>query len=99
MDRYEGILGDAESVQERVTGIVRPYIDNTNRQADEAMASVQDTIAALMTQLTQMQADVDQRRQAMRQEKAANDSRLAAALDEWTDTVQDASGDNRQFFR
>ena len=99
VDRYESILGDAESAQARVEGIVRPYIDQTNRQADDAMASVQDTLSALLAQLGKMQADMDQRRQALRQDKAVNDSRLTSALDEWMDTVQDASGNNRHFFR
>ncbi len=98
IDRYEKVLGDAKSANERVDSIVRPYIDRTNRQADDAMASVQDTISALMAQLATMQDDVDRRRQALRQEKVSNDSRLSAAMSEWMGTVQDAAGDDR-FFR
>lgn len=98
LNRYHGILGDAASAQERVEGIVRPYMDRTARQADDALGCLQETVAGLMAQLTKMQNDVDLRRQALRNEKADNDAQLTGALDQWKHTVQDAGGD-RHFFR
>ena len=81
--RYEQVLGDAETAQERVSDIVRPFIEQANRQADDTLDSVQAVLAGVLAQLGELQGSVDQRRQALRRCKADSDSRLSAAFGDW----------------
>ena len=98
IDRYERVVGDTDTVHEKVSGIVRPYIDQTGRQADETLSGVQATLDALLAQLGDLQNQIDQGRRNLQYQKADNDSRLAAALDEWVSSAQDISGNSRHFF-
>ena len=97
IDRYEAVVGDADTVHQKVEGIVRPYIDQTGRQADQALDTVQASLDALLAQLSEVQAGIDRSRNALRQSKADNDTRLTNALDEWLAAAHDAGG-NRHFF-
>lgn len=83
ISRYEQVLGDAETAQERVSGIVRPFIEQASRQADDTLDSVQAVLAGVLAQLGELQGSVDQRRQALRRCKADSDSRLSAAFGDW----------------
>lgn len=97
IDRYEAVVGDADTVHQKVEGIVRPYIDQTGRQADQALDTVQASLNALLTQLSEVQNSIDRSRAALRQSKADSDSRLTDALDEWLTAAHDAGG-NHHFF-
>lgn len=97
--RYEKVLGNAETAQEHVDGIVRPFIEQANKQADETLDSVQAVLAGLLAQLGELQGNVEQRRQALHRCKADSDSRLSAAFGDWLGQAQDASASSGQFFR
>lgn len=98
IDRYENVVGDADHLHQKVEGIVRPYIEQTGRQADETLSGVQATLDALLAQLGDLQNQIDQSRRTLQYQKADSDSRLAGALDEWMSSVQDISGNSRRFF-
>ena len=97
--RYENVVGDADTVHRKVEGIVRPYIEQTGRQADETLGSMQSTLDALLAQLGDLQNQIDQSRRSLQYQKADNDSRLTAALDEWISNAHDISGNSRRFFQ
>ena len=97
--RYEKVLGNAETAQEHVDGIVRPFIEQANKQADETLDSVQAVLAGLLAQLGELQGNVEQRRQALHRCKADSDSRLSAAFGDWLGQAQDVSANSGQFFR
>jgi len=98
--RYEQVLGDADTAHQRVDGIVRPFIDQANRQADETLDSVQGGLAGDLAQLGELQGSVEQRRQALRRCKADSDSRLTAAFGDWLGQTKDAFNPyDRHFFR
>lgn len=95
--RYESVVGDADTVHEKVSGIVRPYIEQTGREADETLNDVQASLDALLAQVGELQSSIDRSRHALQSSRADSDSRLAAALDEWLSAAQDAGGE-RHFF-
>jgi len=97
--RYEQVLGSAETAHEHVDGIVRPFIEQANKQADETLDSVQAVLAGLLAQLGELQGNVEQRRQALHRCKADSDSRLSAAFGDWLGQAQDVTAGNGQFFR
>lgn len=97
--RYEKVLGNAETAHEHVDGIVRPFIEQANKQADETLDSVQAVLAGLLAQLGELQGNVEQRRQALHRCKADSDSRLSAAFGDWLGLAEDASASSGQFFR
>ena len=98
--RYEQVLGSADTAHERVDNIVRPFIDQANRQADETLDSVQAVLAGVLAQLGELQGSVEQRRQALRRCKADSDSRLSAAFGDWLGQTKDAFNPyDRHFFR
>ncbi len=98
--RYEQVLGNADTAHERVDNIVRPFIDQANRQADETLDSVQAVLAGVLAQLGELQGSVEQRRQALRRCKADSDSRLSAAFGDWLGQTKDAFNPyDRHFFR
>ncbi len=98
--RYEQVLGDVETAGERVSGIVRPFIEQSNRQADETLDSVQAVLAAVLAQLGELQGSVEQRRLALQRCKADSDSRLTAAFGDWLGKVPDtAPVSGNHFFR
>lgn len=78
--RYEKVLGKAEEAEQRVDGIVRPLIDQANKQADDTLDKVQAALAALLTQLGEVQGNVEQRRLILQRCKEDSDSRLTAAF-------------------
>ena len=101
--RYEAVLGSAETAQQHVDNIVRPFIEQANRQADETLDSVQAVLAALLAQLGELQGNVDQRRQALQRCKSDSDSRLSAAFGDWMAQARQAAATkpvtDRHFFR
>ena len=97
--RYEKVLGKAEDAQEHMDGIVRPFIEQANKQADETLDSVQAVLAGVLAQLGELQGNVDQRRQALRRCKADSDSRLSAAFGDWLGEAKQATSSNHHFFR
>ena len=78
--RYEKVLGTAEEAEQRVDGIVRPLINQANKQADDTLDKVQAALAALLTQLGEVQGNVEQRRLILQRCKEDSDSRLTAAF-------------------
>ena len=101
ISRYEQVLGDAETAQQRVDSIVRPFIEQANRQADDTLDSVQAVLAGVLAQLGELQGSVDQRRQALRRCRADSDSRLSAAFGDWLGHSGDTppAAPSRRFFR
>ena len=99
IDRYESVVGDADTVHQKVEGIVRPYIEQTGRQADDTLSNVQATLDGLLAQLGDLQNQIDQSRRNLQYQKADNDSRLTSALDEWMASAHDISGNSRRFFQ
>ena len=105
--RYKAILGTAESAQQHVESIVRPFIEQANRQADETLDSVQAVLAGVLAQLGELQGNVEQRRPALRRCKSDSDSRLSAAFGDWVTQARSAaqpgdtgaSGADGHFFR
>ena len=100
--RYEAVLGSAETAQQHVDGIVRPFIEQANRQADETLDSVQAVLAGLLAQLGELQGNVEQRRQALQRCKNDSDSRLTAAFGDWMARARQAaeeSAADSHFFR
>ncbi|MBQ9859611.1 MAG: hypothetical protein IJO76_02910 [Clostridia bacterium] len=101
--RYEAVLGSAETAQHHVDNIVRPFIEQANRQADETLDSVQAVLAGVLAQLGELQGNVDQRRQALQRCKSDSDSRLSAAFGDWMAQARQAAATkpvtDRHFFR
>lgn len=98
ISRYENVLGNADAVHEKVSGIVRPYIEQTAADADEALSNAQATLDILMTRLNDLQNGLDASRTALKQNTADSDARLVDALDDWLASAQDANGNSRHFF-
>ena len=100
INRYERVLGDADTAQERADSIVRPFIEQANRQADETLDSVQAVLAGVLAQLGELQGSVEQRRQALRRCRADSDSRLSSAFGDWLGQAKDPYPPApRRFFR
>lgn len=98
--RYEQVLGSADTAQQRADSIVRPFIEQANKQADETLDSVQAVLAGVLAQLGELQGSVEQRRQALRRCKADSDSRLSAAFGDWLGQTKDVFNPyDRHFFR
>ncbi|MBQ8684304.1 MAG: hypothetical protein IJ518_07305 [Clostridia bacterium] len=105
-DRYKAVLGTAETAQEHVNNIVRPFIEQANRQADETLDAVQAVLAGVLAQLGELQGSVEQRRQALHRCKDDSDSRLSAAFGDWLALARSAANeapatpaDTGHFFR
>lgn len=96
--RYEKVLGNAETAQQHVDNIVRPFIEQANKQADETMDNVQAVLAGVLAQLGELQGNVDQRRQALHRCKTDSDSRLSAAFGDWLGEAKQATSTDH-FFR
>ena len=96
--RYEKVLGKAEEAEQRVDGIVRPLVDYANKQADDTLDSVQAVLAALLTQLGEVQGGVEQRRLALQRCKEDSDSRLTAAFGDLLEEPKRPYS-NHHFFR
>lgn len=100
INRYERVLGDADTAKERADSIVRPFIEQANRQADETLDSVQAVLAGVLAQLGELQGSVEQRRQALRRCRADSDSRLSSAFGDWLGQAKDPySPVPHRFFR
>ena len=110
--RYKEVLGTAETAQEHVDNIVRPFLEQANRQADETLDAVQAVLAGVLAQLGELQGSVEQRRQALHRCKDDSDSRLSAAFGDWLELARNAAkpadepphvdpapADNGHFFR
>jgi len=98
--RYEKVLGSADSAHERMDGIVRPFLEQANRQADETLNSVQAVLAGVLAQLGELQGSVEQRRQALHRCKADSDSRLTAAFGDWLEQARGVTNPyDHHFFR
>lgn len=98
--RYEKVLGSAETAHQRVDGIVRPFIEQANKQADETLDSVQAVLAGVLAQLGELQGSVEQRRQALHRCRRDSDSRLSAAFGDWLGQARDVTPPtDRYFFR
>ena len=98
--RYEQVLGSADTAQQRADSIVRPFIEQANKQADETLNSVQAVLAGVLAQLGELQGSVEQRRQALHRCKADSDSRLTAAFGDWLGQTKDAYNPyDHHFFR
>ena len=99
IDRYENVVGNADTIHHRVSGIARPYMEQAGRQAEETLSNVQNTLSALLAQLSDLQEGIEQSRRALQSNRMDSDSRLTAALDNWLNAAKDAGGQSRHFFR
>lgn len=96
--RYENAAGNAGTAQAQVDDIVRPFIEQANKQADETLDNVQAVLAGVLAQLGELQGNVEQRRQALYRCKADSDSRLSAAFGDWLEETKQATSTDH-FFR
>ena len=97
--RYEKVLGSAETAHEHIDGIVRPFIEQANKQADETLDSIQAVLAGLLAQLGEVQGNVEQRRQALERCKEDSSTRLNAAFGDWLEPAKDTPASKNHFFR
>ena len=98
--RYEQVLGNVDTAHQRADSIVRPFIEQANKQADETLNSVQAVLAGVLAQLGELQGSVEQRRQALQRCKSDSDSRLNAAFGDWLGKAKDAYNPyDHHFFR
>ena len=99
IQRYEGLLGDADTVAQRMDGIVRPHVDEAYRQSAAVLDNTQRQIRQILTQLTELVGEVDAGSQNLQARKRDCDSRLTAALDEWLAAAQGTDGHGAGFFQ
>ncbi len=99
IQRYENIVGNADTAAQRMDGIVRPFIEQANHQTGETLDSLQNALAVILGQLSELHSDIDHRRQALNNSKADSDVRLATALNEWLSAAQGAGNQGNGFFR
>ena len=99
IQRYESLLGDVDTVAQRMDGIVRPHVDEAYRQSTAALDNTQRQIRQIIAQLTELLGDVDADSQNLQARKQDCDSRLTAVLDEWLSAAQGTDGHGSGFFR
>lgn len=98
VERYESVLGGADNLHEKVSGIVRPYIQQTANDADETLHDTHNFLTGLICQLSEINDHLSGMRDEIRKNAADSDSRLSDALDDWLASAQNASDDSRHFF-
>lgn len=99
IQRYESILGDADTAAQKMDGIVRPFIEQASRQANDTLDGVQNALSVILGQLADLQNDIDQRRQNLRHGKADSDARLSDTLNQWLAAAQGSDTNGSGFFR
>lgn len=99
IQRYEDLLGDVDTVAQRMDGIVRPHVDEAYRQSTAALDSAQRQMRQILNQLTELVGNMDASSQSLQARKQDCDSRLTAALDEWLSAAQGTDGHGSGFFR
>lgn len=101
--QYAAVLGQTDGMQGHVDGIVRPFMEDANRRAAETLNGMHTLLDALLTQMTELKADVELQQAALQQHKGESDSRLTDTLDAWVEkarrSAQDAAGRVTRFFR
>ncbi len=98
IDRYESVVGNADDLHEKVSGIARPYMEKTAADADAALGNVQATLDNLLAQLDNLQNSLDTSRNALKHATIDSGNRLTDALDDWLASAQGISGNSRRFF-
>lgn len=98
IDRYESVVGNVDTIHEKVSGIVRPYIEQTAAKADERLHDTHNFLTGLICQLSEINDHLSGLRDEIRQNAADSNDRVGAALSEWCDSAQSISGNSRQFF-
>ena len=99
IQRYESVLGDADTAAQKMDGIVRPFIEQASRQANDTLDGVQNALSVILGQLADLQNDIDQRRQNLRYSKSDSDARLSDALNQWLSAAQGDGANGSGFFR
>lgn len=99
IQRYEGLLGDVDTVAQRMDGIVRPHVEDAYRQSTAALDNAHRQIRQILTQLTELAGEVDASSQNLQARKQDCDTRLTAALDEWLSAAQGTDGHGSGFFQ
>lgn len=89
--QYEDVLGQSGDMQQKLDGIVRPFMENANRRASETLDGTQATVDSLLAKLGELKESVTAQQQALRQEKEENDTRLTDLLGEWLGKAQEAA--------
>ena len=99
IQRYESLLGDADTVAQRMDGIVRPHVDEAYRQSLASLDNAQRQIRQILTQLTELAGEVEDKSQTLARSKQDCEARLSAALDAWLAAAQDTDGHGTGFFQ
>ena len=99
IQRYEAVLGNADTAAQKIDGVVRPFIDNASHQAANTMDDLQTAVSGIMNQLSDLMHNIEYRRQELQHSKADSDARLSAVLDEWLTAAQGSDGQGSGFFR
>ena len=79
----ESLLGRADAIEQHMDGIVRPFIEQANRQANDTLNDVGAVLTALLSQLHELQDSVDKKRHTLQQQKAQQDHHLSSVLSDW----------------
>ena len=90
--RYESVLGNADEMHDKISGIVRPCINQTVAEADTALNDVQASLGDMIRHLENMLYRMNDMRDAVKQSAADSDARLSSVLDEWLSAAQGGSG-------
>ncbi|MBQ7088036.1 MAG: hypothetical protein IJN04_00115 [Clostridia bacterium] len=95
--RYESVLGDADAMQDKIGGLVRPCIRQTAAAADSALENTQHLLTGMINQLDEIQRRLTDMRGDVQQSSADSDARLSAILDQWLSAAQ--GGSDSGFFQ
>ncbi len=101
LEQYKALLGQAGTASRHIDGIVRPYMQDTSRRADEALENIEAALNALLGQMGKLHSDVEATRQTLRSQQSDSSNRLAAALEDWQQKVSEAATEaaDTHFFR
>ena len=99
IQRYEAMLGDVDSVAQRVGDIVRPHADEAYQLSTEALDSAHREIRRILAQMTDLAGDLESGCQDLQTRRQECDDRLTTALDEWLATAQGTDGHGSGFFQ
>lgn len=87
--RYEAVLGRCDNMKEHVDGIIRPFAEKASRRAEDTLDKTHALVAALLSQLGELQGGIEEQKRVLHQEKADNDARLSATLNNWFAKVKE----------
>ena len=98
IQKYERILGNADTAAQQMDGIVRPFIDDAHTLASDTLDGTHAALTAILSRINDLLGDVEQRRQSLLYSKTDSDARLSATLENWLAAAQ-GEGQGSGFFQ